>query len=502
MAEAAPVEPTGPGEGDLARAIALYRDAMPPGRLRTFDISALDRMGLTIFAATFAGADGFLNDGYGYGATAEEALVGALGEISETAHLDAALKAAPVEVASFAEMARRHGAERVLDPLTLCLPAGSDYAPGAPLAWVGVRRWPDGLEGFAPLECIAAAPGQWARRAGGAMQLFRPITCGLGAGTDLAQALSHGVLELLQRDGNCTSFRAMDRGVVVELDRIEDPDLVALIERLRGLGVALQVKLASTEFGLANLYVQGTGADLACSLAQTGCGEAVHPNAERALRKAALEFVASRVRKVFMHGPLEGVRAVAPEGYLEETLALLDLDAEEPRAMAEMARWLGLDGPTLVRELGGSVFAERRRVRISDLPSVPAARVAVPEDRLADTARRLAAEGIAVWAFDASPRGADGPRVLKAVAPTLEGETMSYHRIGERGAARLLALGDGIVGREEGPGRLRIRLAAAAEERLGGPVWLDAARVDAIVGGAYPLYREPSSHAVQAAGGR
>ena len=494
----APIDPT---EDELAHAIALYRGAMPPGTLRTFDISPLDRMGLTVHVATFAGADGFVNDGFGYGATSEEALVGALGEIAETAHVDAALKAAPVEVASFEDMARRHGAERVLDPLTLCLPAGSDYAPDAPLAWVGVRRWPDGADGFAPLECIATAPGQWARRAPGAFGLFRPITCGLGAGTSRAMALSHGVLELLQRDGNCTSFRAMDRGVAIELDRIEDPSLARLLDRLRGQGVALQVKLASTEFGLTNLYVQGTGAEVACSLAQTGCGEAVHASPERALRKAALEFVASRVRKVFMHGPLGPVREVAPEGYLEDYAALLDPGAEEPRAMAEMARWVAMDGPSLVATLRDSVFAERERVALSSLPSAPDAGVAEPEGRLRDVTGRLTAEGIEVWWFDASPRGEDGPQVIKAVAPTLEGETMSYHRIGERGAARLLARGSDIVAREDGPGRRRIRLRRDAEERLGGPVWLDADRVDAIVGGAYPLYREPSSHAVQIAAG-
>lgn len=490
--------PIGPSEGQLARATALYRDAMPPGRLRTFDISPLDRLGLTVFAATFAGAGGFLNDGFGYGATPEEALVGALGEISETAHLDRALSRASVETASFARMRDRHGAERVIDPLTLCLPAGSTYAPEDPVAWVGVSRWPDGPRSFAPLDCIATAPGQWARRAAGARPLFRPITCGLGAGTSTEMALSHAVLELLQRDGNCAAFRAMDRGVVIDLDAVRDPGLAALLDRLRGRGIDLQVKLASTEFGLANVYVQGTGAEVACSLAQTGCGEAVHPDAEAALRKAALEFTASRVRKVFMHGPLEGVRRVAPGGYLEEYLALLDIEAEEPRALAEMRRWEAMDGASLVASLEG-VYAERERVALSSLPSAPG--LADPEARLADLAGRLAAEDLEVWAFDASP-GPEGPHIVKAVVPGLEGETMSYHRVGRRGAARLLARGGlapgkGLVGGEPGPDRRRIRLTAAAEERLGGPVWLDAARVDEIVGGAYPLYREPSSHAVQ-----
>ena len=492
----------GPSEDELARAIALYRGAMPEGALSVFDIGPLDRLGLAVFVATYAGEAGFVNDGFGYGATPEEALVGALGEISETAHLDAALRAAPVEVASFAEMTRRHGAGRVIDPLRLCLPAGSGYAPDAPLAWTRVARWPDGEEGFAPLEAVAAYPPQWQRASDGATRLFRPITCGLGAGTSRAMALAHGILENLQRDGNCTAYRAMDRGRVIEVDAVRDPALAALLDRLRGQGLDLQVKLALTEFGMTNLYVQGTGAEVSCALAQTACGEAVHPSAERALRKAALEFVASRARKLFMHGPLGAVREVAPAGYLEGWLARLDLDAEEPRALAEMARWAGMDASSLVAELRPTMFREAERVPFSRLPTTPEAAVAGAEDRLAHVAGRLAAEGVETWVFDASPPGEPGVRVTRAINPTLEGETMSYHRIGERGAARLLAAGSEIVAREGGGGRLSVRLTAEAEERLGGPVWLDAARVDAIVGGAYPLYREPSSHAAQVAAGR
>ncbi len=489
----------GPGPDELADAIALYRAAIPAGQLRVFDIGALDRLGLSVYVAAFAGATGFVMDGFGYGATPAEAMVGALGEISEAAHVDAALREAPVDIATHAEMVARHGPDAALDPLALCLPAGSPHASGDRLAWVRVRRWPDGAEGVAPLEAIAFQPGQWQARAGGARRLFRPITCGLGAGASLEQALAHGVLELLQRDGNCTAFRAMDRGVAIGLDRIRDPGLAALISGLEAKGLEIRPKLASTEFGLANVYVVGRGLDTGFPLVQTACGEAVHPNAERALRKALLEFAAARCRKTFMHGPLETVARVAPAGYLEDYRRHFDPAAEEPRALAEMRRWTGMDAGGLAAELADTVFARRETVPLSALPSAADAAVRAPADRLADVAGRLAAEGIPVWYFDASPAGADGPRVVKAVAPGLEGETMSYHRIGARGAARLMERGHPLVGREPGAGRARIRLTAVAEAALGGPLWFDTALADRIVGGAYPLYREPSSHAVRLA---
>jgi hypothetical protein len=39
-----------------------------------------------------------------------------------------------------------------------------------------------------------------------------------------------------------------------------------------------------------------------------------------------------------------------------------------------------------------------------------------------------------------------------------------------------------------------VHLAAAAEERLGGPAWFDREEADRRVGALYALYREPGRH--------
>ncbi|GAC1614026.1 MAG: hypothetical protein NVS4B5_02090 [Vulcanimicrobiaceae bacterium] len=90
---------------------------------------------------------------------------------------------------------------------------------------------------------------------------------------------------------------------------------------------------------------------------------------------------------------------------------------------------------------------------------------------------------------------AHGVAVVKAIVPGLEVETMSYYRIGERNARKLLNARSPLVAREAGPDRARIRVLPDAEARLGGPVWLDRAAVDRTVGPLYPLYREPGVHA-------
>ena len=109
-----------------------------------------------------------------------------------------------------------------MDPISGCLPAGSSYTPEMELEWVEARRHPDGETVLVPVEFVAtrgADLGDYKARS-----CIAPITNGLGAGLDPERALAHAVLELLQRDGNGVAFRALDRGIVVDLDGVEDEE--------------------------------------------------------------------------------------------------------------------------------------------------------------------------------------------------------------------------------------------------------------------------------------
>ncbi len=501
-----------PGSAELNRASEIYGQYLAGTELFIFDISGLDRIGVPIQVAALRSDDGFSNDGFGYGGSSAEALVGALGEMSETYHLHQALKRAPAcEAVCYRAMADRFGVDRVIDPLTLCLSAGYPYDEQLPLRWVAVTRWDDGARCWAPREIIAPGaasyglPSTQVEWSGNQLpaQLFPPITCGLGAGLSLEQALAHGVLELLQRDGNCTAFRAMDQGIDLELDTIESAEIRATIHHLASLGLRVRPKLASTEFGLVNLYVcaeqiEGHPARESFPLLATACGEAVHPNRERALRKALQEFLASRCRKMFMHGPLENIRKLAPPRYIETTLDPSQPAGEEPKALREMAGWVKMSQEELVARLAQTAFSSRTKVAFSSLPSTADQLVADPVDRMNDVTRRLKAENISIFYFDASPDGTNGPQVIKAFAPGLEGETLSYWRIGARGAKRLLTRGSPLV--TQGPPRpqdLPVLLTPAARETLGGPVYFRVAEWETLLHGHYPLYREPASHTVQ-----
>jgi len=473
-----------------AVAAAFRRSLGDEAELTVFRIDGMDRTGVPVVQANLISPGAPATTGFGYGFTAIQAEVGALGELCEEVHVGRHVEGLTPIHGSHADMV----AGSAIDPLTLCLSAGSDYTPDTPLMWTQARRWPDGAPTLLPLEWIAAYPYQMVH---GPARLIMPITSGLGAGLDLEHAIAHGIMEALQRDGNVTGFRALDQGQVVELDDVDEIEVRELLKRLQQCGIDVVVKLASTEFGITNLYVVGPDHGTpAVPIQVTACGEAAHPDRGRALRKALLEFCGSRARKAAMHGPIEWLWDRLPSNYATAQLELLDMDEEEPRALRAMTDWLDDDATTLHTRLASSVFSRRSSRPLSSLPDAPPAEVANSVETLALLTRRLAAEGLEVFWVECSPPGS-AVSVVKVVVPGLEAETMSYHRIGWRGVRRLRERADPLVLSAPREGALRVRLTARDEERAGGPAWFDAALADRLVGELYPLYREPGTFSAQ-----
>jgi ribosomal protein S12 methylthiotransferase accessory factor len=479
---------------DLHEVAREFRASMPEeGHVTVFRIDMLDRIGIPVVQANLIVAKEPATTGYGYGFEPIEAEVGALGELCEEVHVGAWVKRTERLYGSHAEMVRQRGASGVADPLTLGLPAGSAYTPEMPLAWVEARRWSSGEPVLVPLDWVAAYPYQLGEKP----RLVTPITNGLGAGFDLPHAVSHGLMELLQRDGNAVTYRALDQGVAVEVDTEEEPAVAGLMAHLRELGIDVTVKLACTDFGIPNLYVVGNDRGRPTVPVQvTSCGEASHPDRSRTLRKALLEFCGSRSRKAATHGPIDLVQAALPRDYVDRQIGVAMLEEEEGRALTAMAEWVGQDAGELRRRLADTVFSERRRVRLSDLPTVPAAEMADSAARLRLLTERLAAEGLEPLVIDCSPQGSP-VKAVKTIVPGLESETMSYHRIGWRGVRRLRGRGDPLLLDAPREGAARVRLRPEDEARAGGPAWFDARLADETVGRLYPLYRECGTFSAQ-----
>ena len=477
----------------LAAALDAYRRALPPGEVLSFRIDGVDRLGIPIYDATYVPEDVARNTyGVGYGATETEALVGAHGELCEETFHTAAFLALDLEAGTYPELCERHGEACVIDPMTLCLEAGTARVDERQLRWAPVTRLRDGATCYCPAEFVATYNDELGDYPD---QLTTAITNGMGAGDTLERALLHGLCELLQRDGNADSFRALDQGQVIPTERLP-ADVREIVEGLAAKGLHVTTKLARVTCGCASVYAVGRDTHEAESfpLSVTACGEAADPDAATALRKAVLECASAHTRKIFYHSAFARKAPHAPAGYEASQTAAIDLDHEEPRALASMMRWLRMSREEVYAELADTVFSERTRVDPATLPSFGESGQA---ERLARVLEGYRAEGLEVYYFDSSPRGADGVRTVKAIVPGIEMELGSYHRIGLRGATRLLKRNDGLVVGEPGPGRERVVLRPADEHQLGGPVYLDVAELDRRVGTLYPLYREPSAHAAQ-----
>ena len=455
-----------------------YRAALPAEPL-AFPITPLDDVGVPAWSVTLFGAgERPTVSGIGYGATDGDALRGAYGELVEAWRSWATLHYRPRRQASYAELVRERGADRVQDPRTLGLPAGVPYDGDRPLQWLPTTRLGDGAEVLVPAELVASAPYDLGGEPPPGGWLTVPVTNGLGAGFDRDFAVAHAVAEVVQRDGNGVTFRALDRGVVLDLAGVRDPVTLDALGRLRAAGVEPIAKLASVDLGVPVVHVVGRAPGDGV-LAGTACGEAADPDRDAALRKAVLEFAAARARRLVSHGPLDAVRRVAPAGYVDRAVAAVNLAGQEQRVLAATVRWLRDGLPPLLPELDRTVFSRRSVVPLGTLPTSTDGVLAVLGDRdvlVAD----LSGAGVAA---------------VKVVVPGMEVETVAYGRIGERNVRRLLDLGrDDLVSvGPAGPGA-RVHLTPAAEERLGGPAWLDRAAVDRAVGGLLPLYREPSRH--------
>ncbi len=485
---------------------AAYRAALPPGELVEIDISGYDRTGVPTAATVWRDAADplYAGHGVGYGADDAAARVGAWGELAEQVLADRALRRLPPRRASYRELVAERGADRVADPLTLVLPAGADADPDRPLLWLPAVRWATGEEVLVPAELAAPDAAGIAGDPPSGAWLTTPVTNGLGAGDTVERALGHALLELLQRDGNTVSLRALDTGVVVEDATVTDPATRRALDALAAAGLDVAVKLASTELAVVVHAVAddpGAGSPEALAttapIALTGIGEAAHPDAAVAVRKAVLELAASRARRSFAFGPLERVRALHPD-YLSHELSV-PLGAQEPRALEAMTAWASYPAERL-RAVMAPVLVRRSTVRFGDLPSSPPQASATPAALLEEVLARLAGFDVLALPVQAPlPGGAGHVHVVRAVVPTLEVETLSYLRIGERVLTRLLERGSPLVGRgaPSTPDQLPVRLTEQATERVGGPAWLDRAQAAATVGDLYPLYREPTRHAPQ-----
>jgi ribosomal protein S12 methylthiotransferase accessory factor len=479
-----------PDNYDYSTPTEMYRRSLPEGRLEEFRIDPVDYLGIPIFNVEFYAEDGINANGIGYGRTPEAARLGAYGELAEERHTLAGFARLDQREGSYRGLVREFGADQVIDPLTLVLEAGSNYNEDYPLRWSPVDRLEDGAKCWVPSEFVACSNSQvdYPNR------LVTAIRNGSGAGDTEVRALLHGTLELLQRDGNADCFRALDRGLVIDPETLPR-ESKELIGELAERGLHVTCKLARVTCGCVSVYAVGddrTEDDFPLGVTATGEGAAT--DYHTALLKAITECASSHTRKRFDNISWERKGQVAPVGFKERQLDKISLPDEEQRALRAMVDWLEGGRVALREQLQGNVFLQRETIDCRVLPDRSFDSL---DEQWTYVLRQLKKEGLTPYVFRAPTTGGRC-HVTKVIVPGIEQELGSYHRIGERGVRRLLERPDiQLIARETGAGRKRVLLTEEAEERLGGPVWLEADRLDALIDPVYALYREPTAHAAR-----
>ena len=464
-----------------------------PGRDEVeFAITSLDVTGVPCWSITKWQDDGEMINGIGYGPTDLRARVGAWAELLEQVGSHAGARRFEKQRVSYNKLAGDK-----IDPRSLRLPAGHDYDHDVVLDWVKVRRFEKGVpldqqpQLWAPIEAAATHNYDLGPKTDGNVPLYQTVSNGNGAGDTMQRALCHGLLELVQRDGNSAGYRAVDRGIRIDLDDVRDEETRELLARLDERSIQIIAKLADTNLGMTNLYVVGHERDPSKAphpIVLSGCGEAAHPDREEALKKALLEFCASRVRKLFTHGPIDLMSDILPAGYLDK-FAENPATVEESRSFNEVRRLANMSAGEVMDLLGGNVFKVESRVKFSELPTVERSSVDTIPKLLDVVTERYAAEGLPVYWIEYMQT--DTCAACKAIVPAMEVETMTYYRVGRRNIDRLTRRGFDFVGYGPPPAGAEVVLLDDDQ-----PAWMNCDKVDALADEIYCLYREPEIHAV------
>lgn len=490
---------------DLPDAASAYLDAFPKGEIVAFPIDPIDRVGIPVWIVALFPEDeplldGVMPYGVGYGVDEGKAILGAMGEIAEMAFPALSLSQRKKTRGSYNEILASVGERAIADPLTLCLPAGSPVDRDTRLEWVEAIRHAGGTGVLVPIDLAAYNS---AELSDGYKPFTTIISNGMGAGPDRDFAVGHGLCEILQRDGNGLLFRALDRGIALDLpDELSD-DAANLLAKYEAAGIRPIPKFATDEFGLTNIYCVGVDerGEPAEPIMVSSCGEACHPDRMAALEKALAEYAASRARKAYAHGNDANTRSLSPKGYVDRFLGQSGGAAKssDRRALDAMIDWQSREAADIRGWLSDNMLSENKRKPFDTLPNTPCEGF---RDRGKIAIEKVQDAGFDVLYVDMTPD--DCPvATVKLIVPGMEVETMSYYRIGERGTRKLMEMDSPLIRFDgDGGGLEPVRLTPEALDRFGGQPMFDTELADRLVGPLYPLYREPEAHHAAAASER
>ena len=269
------------------------------GITRIADLTGLDRIGIPVVAAIRPNARS-LSVYQGKGLDLHAARASGVMEALESWHAEHVCL--PLRLGSRQELA---GELPLVDTDRLPRALATAADDQQPLLWVEARAIADATSCWVPYECVHTdyrVPGPIG---GGG---FLATSNGLASGNTRAEALSHALCEVIERDAT-TLWRALPAAARaatrVDATGIDDPDCRWLLERFTAAGFETAIFDTTTELGVAAFYCvvmdarDGEGHD--------GAGAGCHPRRVVALARALTE--AAQVRTTYIAGARDDLEA-------------------------------------------------------------------------------------------------------------------------------------------------------------------------------------------------
>lgn len=262
------------------------------GITRVADLTGLDRIGLPV-AVAIRPLSRSIVVAAGKGVDLVAAKVSAAMEAIECAHAETIDM--PLVFASRSELAGRARAVRLDDlPRTEDVQLDDDTR----LMWIEGTALDDGQPALVPYELVHA---HYCRPKLPAAEAFQATTNGLSSGNTFAEAVSHGLCEVIERDALALwSLAAAERqrDTLLAPGFDDAPEAAAVADRLERAGFAVAVWDITSDIGVPAFHCLIVDRDEPGGHPGTGTG--CHPDSRVALFRALSEAV--QVRAVYISG--------------------------------------------------------------------------------------------------------------------------------------------------------------------------------------------------------
>ncbi|WP_046004054.1 YcaO-like family protein [Pseudoalteromonas rubra] len=260
------------------------------GITRLANVTGLDRLGLPTYVAIRPNSKS-LSTAQGKGDTPIAAKVSAAMEAIESWHGEAV--DGPLKYASYEDLRLT---ERCVNPNHLPIRADAIFEVDKPILWYQSEDLIMQEPVWAPFELIHnnfVEPEQY-------QSCFLKGTNGLASGNHIAEAILHGMYEVIERDALTMwelageQRQALD---MIELSQVPYPDVQSLLERLQANGVIAALWHVTSDIGIPTFTCQliddpGSALNRAVPSAS---GHGCHLDIEIAMKRAINEAIQSRV---------------------------------------------------------------------------------------------------------------------------------------------------------------------------------------------------------------